>query len=148
MQLGYLLNAANKFLATLTLNTLKKTHTLDGLPLGDTVGDGTGTIGLKVLSLGTIPGSSSAAPNGAITRSTANAAGTITVAARATRRTAVITCDPASPEQIYYGFTTGVTAANGQKLTAGQSHSIDYRGALFFFGAASTGLVTTIEIYD
>lgn len=91
--------------------------------------------------------SATGAANAATTHITANAGGTATLAARATRRGVNITCDAASAESIYFGYTTGV-GATGAKLTAGQSQSLDYTGALFFYGAAGTGTVTTVETYD
>lgn len=88
------------------------------------------------------------AANGAVTRLTANAGGTTTLATRATRRGVNVLCLSTSPETIYFGFASGVTAANGIPLAAGQNISLDTTSVLFFFGAAGTGLVGCTETYN
>lgn len=88
------------------------------------------------------------APSLAVTKITALANGTATLAARATRRSVEILCLDDSAETIYYGPTTGVNATTGARLKAGQSKVVDYAGALFFYGAAGTGTVQTVETYD
>jgi hypothetical protein len=111
--------------------------------------DATTAVPLAVNASGQLVASSAAgAPSLAVTKITALALGTATLAARATRRSVEILCLDDSAETIYYGPTTGVNATTGARLKAGQSKVVDYKGALFFYGAAGTGTVQTVETYD
>lgn len=104
-----------------------------------TLSTGTAAIGTVIIK---------GAPSLAVTKITALANGTATLAARTTRRSVEILCLDDSAETIYYGPTTGVNATTGARLKAGQSKVVDYAGALFFYGAAGTGTVQTVETYD
>lgn len=96
-----------------------------------------------------IPSNPVGAANGpAITNQTVNNSGTTTLASRATRRSVTIICPTGSAETIYFGPTTGVNATTGAALVAGSSIELKTTAALFFFGTAGTGSVTTVETYD
>lgn len=96
-----------------------------------------------------IPSNPVGAANGpAITNQTVNNSGTTTLAARPTRRSVTIICPAGSAETIYFGPATGVNATTGAAIPAGSSISLETTSALFFFGTAGTGSVTTVEIYD
>lgn len=96
-----------------------------------------------------IPSNPVGAANGpAVTNQTVNNSGTTTLSARPTRRSVTIICPAGSAETIYFGPATGVNATTGAAMPAGSSISLDTTAALFFYGTAGTGSVTTIETYD
>lgn len=95
-----------------------------------------------------VAASAEGAAHFAVSNKTASAVGTISLAARATRRSVSILCLDDSAETVYYGPTTGVNASTGARLKAGQSQAVDTTAAIFFFGAAGTGTIQCVESYD
>lgn len=123
------------------------------IPLTTADGSATGRIVVPVLAVGSGSGgavqvSEIGEASFLVTRGTANAGGTSTLAARATRRAVSIYCNPTSPEAVYFGATTGVTTATGAQLNAGQGQVVDTIAALFLCSAAGTGTYTLVEEYD
>lgn len=117
------------------------------LIFGSVADSATGEVGLKVIDVGSSAASVVGSAAFAVTHVTALANGTASLATRTGRRGFSIRCLTASPEAIYYGPTTGVTAVSGAKLGVGESQNVDTSAACFVMSAAGTGLVEFVETY-
>lgn len=94
---------------------------------------------------------SGSAAHGAVTAiptGAGQAAGTASVAARATRIGALIQNYSNSAETLWFGYASGVSAANGVQLLAGQSCPIGNVGQIFFFSVAGTATGVVTEDYN
>ena len=92
---------------------------------------------------GAAHGAVTAIPTGA-----GQAAGTANVAARATRVGALIQNYSTSPETLWFGYSSGVNAATGVQLLAGQSCPVGNVGAIYFFSVAGTATGVVLEDYN
>lgn len=73
--------------------------------------------------------------------------GTTTVAARATRRSIVVTCDDDSTADVLVGAASGV-ATHYITLKPGFSQEIETTAAIFLKSAGGAGTFTAVETYD
>lgn len=139
---------SNETLSGILLRILGRKVSLFAWPILTATLDANGNPMLSTSGAGGQVGNPQGSANAGVTQLVANSGGTTTLATRATRRAVAITNLSTSPETIWFGFATGVTASNGMQLAAGESQVIDTTSALFFFGAAGTGTVTCVETWD
>lgn len=141
MKIGILLNSANLVIKAATwikASIGNKIDTMDSLPLGDTVGDGTGTIGLKVLSLGLAGGSSSTL--GTPTNVAANATSVQLTAANALRKG--VTIKNHSDKVLHLSLSGTATANNSLVDLAAETTGLN--GGYWECPYNYTGVITGI----
>lgn len=99
---------------------------------------------------GGIPVTPQGAAHGAVTviPTAGQTAGASSVAARATRVSALIQNYSTSPETLWFGYASGVNASTGVQLLAGQSCPIGNTAQIFFFSAAGTATGVVTEDYS
>lgn len=152
--MNYILDSSNAAVTSVTFmgSTLagpKGNVSFDGLPLGLVNGE----IALKIMGTGggsALPITPQGAAHGAVTAiptGAGQAAGTASVATRATRVGALIQNYSTSAETLWFGYASGVTASNGVQLLAGQSCPIGNVSAIFFFSVAGTATGVVTEDY-
>jgi hypothetical protein len=103
-----------------------------------------------VLPVAQIASLTAGATSGVVTviPTTGQAAGTASLAARATRTGVLIRNLSTSTETCWFGYSGGVTATTGMQLSVGESVSVQNAAQIFFFSVSGTATINCAEDYN